>query len=139
MRKNSIKSNRINHEVKKEISSIIEIDLHDPRIKPMTSVVSVDVETDLKAAKIYVSVLGNEEDKKSTIEGLKSAAPFVRGRLAKNLNLRNTPELNFILDESIEYGVNMSKLINEVNYETDDVELDEEVNENREDDEILED
>ena len=66
MRKNSIKSNRINHEVKKEISSIIEIDLHDPRIKPMTSVVSVDVETDLKAAKIYVSVLGNEEDKKST-------------------------------------------------------------------------
>ncbi len=139
MRKNSIKSNRINHEVKKEISSIIEIDLHDPRIKPMTSVVSVDVETDLKAAKIYVSVLGNEEDKKSTIEGLKSAAPFVRGRLAKNLNLRNTPELNFILDESIEYGVNMSKLINQVNYEADDVELDEEVNENREDDEILED
>ena len=130
MRKNSIKYNRINQEVKKEISNIIEIDLHDPRIKPMTSVVSVEVETDLKAAKVYVSVLGGEEDKRSTIEGLKSAAPFVRSRLAKTINLRNTPELDFILDESMEYAINMSKLINDVNY---DAGKDREADENLED------
>ena len=130
MRKNSIKYNRINQEVKKEISNIIEIDLHDPRIKPMTSVVSVEVETDLKAAKVYVSVLGGEEDKRSTIEGLKSAAPFVRSRLAKTINLRNTPELDFILDETMEYAINMSKLINDVNY---DAGKDREADENLED------
>ena len=81
MRKNSIKNNRINQEVKKEISRIIELELHDPRIRPMTSVMSVEVETDLKTAKVYVSVLGNEEDKQSTLEGLKSAAPFIRSRV----------------------------------------------------------
>lgn len=117
MRKNSIKNNRINHEVKKEIGRIIEMELQDPRIKPMTSVVSVEVETDLKTAKVYVSVLGSEEEKKSTIEGLTKAAPYIRNLVAKNINLRNTPELNFILDESIEYGMNMSKLIDELNRE----------------------
>lgn len=115
MRKNSIKYNRVNHEVKKELGQIIEMELKDPRIKSMTSVVSVDITPDLKYAKVYVSVFGNKEEKESTIEGLKSAAPFIRGLLAKNINLRNTPELDFILDESIEYGVNMSKLIDEVN------------------------
>ena len=80
----------------------------------MTSVVAVEVAPDLKRAKVYISVLGDEESKKSTYEGLKSAAPFMRNQLAKNINLRNTPELTFIMDQSIEYGVNMSKLINEV-------------------------
>lgn len=120
MRKNSIKNNRINQEVKKEISRIIELELHDPRIRPMTSVMSVEVETDLKTAKVYVSVLGNEEDKQSTLEGLKSAAPFIRSRVAKSINLRNTPELNFLLDESIEYAMNMSKLMSEIKHKDDD-------------------
>lgn len=114
MRKNSIKHNRVSHEVKKELGQIIELELKDPRIKPMTSVVAVDITTDLKSAKIYVSVFGEKEEKLSTIEGLQSAAPYIRGLLAKNINLRNTPELEFILDESIEYGVNMSKYIDEV-------------------------
>ena len=114
MRKNSIKNTRINGEVQRELSNIIRNEIKDPRINPMTSVVSVEVAPDLKQAKVYISVLGSEESAKDTIRGLKSAASFIRGQLAKNLNLRNTPEIHFILDQSIEYGVNMSKLINDV-------------------------
>ena len=115
MRKNSIKNTRINGEVQKELSVLISRDIKDPRINPMTSVVAVEVATDLKTAKVYISVLGDEETKNATILGLRSAAPYMRGQLAKTLNLRNTPELNFIIDNSIEYGINMSKLIDEVN------------------------
>ena len=116
MKKNSIKYSRMNGEVQREISKIIAQDIKDPRIHPMTSVVSVEVTPDLKYAKVFVSVLGNEEDKKQTEIGLKSAASHVRSQLAKTLNLRNTPELTFIMDDSIEYGVNMSKRIDELNH-----------------------
>ena len=114
MRKNSIKNTRINGEVLKELSSIIRGEIKDPRIHPMTSVMAVEVAPDLKTCKAYISVLGNDEAKKATITGLKSAEGYIRRQLAKNLNLRNTPEIRFILDESIEYGVNMSKMIDEV-------------------------
>lgn len=115
MRKNSIKNTRINQEVQKELSTLIARELKDPRIHPMTSVVSVFVAPDLKTAKVHISVLGDEQAQKDTLKGLKSAAPFLRGQLAKSINLRNTPELIFAVDQSIEYGVNMSKLINDVN------------------------
>ena len=114
MRKNSVKNTRINGEVLKELSNIIRGEIKDPRINPMTSVVSVEVAPDLKTCKAYISVLGDEEAGKATIEGLRSAASFVRRELAHRVNLRNTPEIKFILDQSIEYGVNMSKLIDEV-------------------------
>lgn len=114
MRKNSIKNTRINQEVQKELSSLIARELKDPRVNPMTSVVAVEVAPDLKTAKVYISVLGDEASQKATMEGLKSAAPFLRSELAHRVNLRNTPELKFIGDQSIEYGVNMSKLIDEV-------------------------
>ena len=96
------------------MSEIIRNGIKDPRIHPMTSVVSVEVTPDLKYCKAYISVLGNEDAAKATIEGLKSAEGYVRRELARRINLRNTPELKFILDQSIEYGVNMSKLIDEV-------------------------
>jgi ribosome-binding factor A len=115
MRKNSIKNTRINGEVQKVLSTLISREIKDPRINPMTSVVSVEVSPDLKTAKVYISVLGDDESKESTRRGLKSAASYMRGQLAKTLNLRNTPELTFIIDSSIEYGVHMSKLIAEVN------------------------
>jgi ribosome-binding factor A len=115
MRKNSIKNTRINGEVQKVLSTLISREIKDPRINPMTSVVSVEVAPDLKSAKVYISVLGDEESKESTLRGLRSAASFMRGQLARTLNLRNTPELTFINDNSIEYGVHMSKLIDEVN------------------------
>ena len=114
MRKNSIKNTRINIEVQRELSEIIRSGIKDPRIHPMTSVVSADVTPDLKYCKVYISVLGDENAQKSTMEGLKSAEGFVRRELARRVNLRNTPELKFILDQSIEYGVNMSHLIDEV-------------------------
>ena len=80
----------------------------------MTTVISVEVTPDLKYCKAYISVLGNEEAGKDTIQGLRSAVGFIRTQLARKINLRNTPELTFILDQSIEYGVNMTRLINEV-------------------------
>ena len=114
MRKNSVKNIRINSEVQREMSSIIREDLKDPRIHPMTSVMAVEVTPDLKFAKIFVSVLGNDEEKEKTMEGLKKSASFARHQLAKRMNLRNTPELTFVLDTSIEYGVTMSKRIDEL-------------------------
>lgn len=115
MRKNSIKNTRINQEVQKELSMLISREIKDPRINPMTSIVNVEVAPDLKTAKVYISVLGDEESQKDTLKGLKSAAPFLRSCLAHSINLRNTPELHFVVDQSIEYGVNMSRLIDEVN------------------------
>ncbi len=120
MKRNSIKYSRMNGEVQRVLSKIIAQDIKDPRIHPMTSVVSVEVTPDLKFAKVFVSVLGNEEDKEKTSAGLKSAASHIRSKLAKNLNLRNTPELTFVIDDSIEYGVTMSKRIDELHISHED-------------------
>ena len=114
MKKNSIKNTRLNGEVQRELSNIILTEIKDPRIHTMTSVVKVEVTPDLKMCKAYISVLGTDEQKKDTIDGLKSAQGFIKNRIAKVINLRNTPEIKFILDESIEYGVNMSKMIDDV-------------------------
>lgn len=114
MRKNSIKNTRINGEVLRELSSIIRGEIKDPRIHPLTSVVSVSVAPDLKTCKAYISVLGDSGAQADTLSGLKSAEGYIRMKLAKNLNLRNTPEIHFIMDQSIEYGVSMSKKIDEV-------------------------
>ena len=113
MRKNSIKNIRINGEVMKVISEAIRFS-KDPRISPMTSVMDVEVAPDLKTCKVWVSVMGNDEDRLRTEEGLKSAAGYIRSTVAKELNMRNTPELRFIMDDSIEYAINMSKKIDEV-------------------------
>ena len=90
-------------------------EIKDPRINPMTSVVAVEVAPDLKTCKAWISVLGNEESQKDTLAGLKSAEGYIRNQLARKINLRNTPEIRFIIDQSIEYGVNMSRMIDEVN------------------------
>ena len=119
MRKNSIKMTRVNNEVLRELSNIIRSEIKDPRINPMTSVVAVDVAPDLKTCKAYISVLGDKDSQDSTITGLKSAASYIRTLLAKTVNLRNTPEITFILDQSIEYGVTMSKQIDEVTHKED--------------------
>ena len=98
----------------KELSNLIRSECKDPRIHPMTSIVAVEVAPDLKTAKVFISVLGDEEARKDTLRGLRSAAPYLRTQLAKSINLRNTPELTFVADQSIEYGVAMSKLIEDV-------------------------
>ena len=114
MRKNSIKNTRINGEVQRELANIIRGGIKDPRISPLTSVVAVEVAPDLKTCKAYISVLGDSEAQKATLAGLKSAEGYSRRELAHTVNLRNTPEIRFILDQSIEYGVHMSKIIDEV-------------------------
>jgi ribosome-binding factor A len=114
LRKNSVKNIRINESVKEELSNIIRNEVKDPRIAPVVSVTEAIVATDLKTCKVMISVLGDEKAKENTMEGLKSSSGFIRHMLAVNLNLRNTPELHFKLDESIEYGVQMSKRIDEV-------------------------
>ena len=113
MKKRSIKNTRVNTEVQRELSDIIR-NMKDPRVAPWTSVVAASVAPDLKTCKAYISVLGGNKEQEDTIAGLENAEGFIRRELARTLNLRNTPEIRFILDQSIEYGVNMSKKIDEV-------------------------
>ena len=111
MKKNSTKNNRINAEVMRALSSIIRT-VKDPRVDPMTSVTDVIVAPDLKTCKAYVSVLS--DDGEETIAGLTSAEGYIRRELAREVNLRYTPEIRFLLDTSISYGGDMSKKIEEV-------------------------
>lgn len=96
------------------LAEIIRGEIKDPRISQWASVVSVEVAPDLKSCKAWISVLGDEEVRKATLEGLKSAEGYIRRQLAQKINLRNTPEITFVMDQSIEYGVNMSRKIDEV-------------------------
>ena len=114
MRKNSIKNTRINGEVQRELSNIIRGGIKDPRVAPMTSVVAVEVAPDLKTCKAYIIVFGDEKAQADTVKGLQSAEGYVRRELARKLNLRNTPEITFVMDQSIAYGVTMSKMIDDV-------------------------
>ena len=106
MRKNSIKNTRVNAEVQRELSTILRGGIKDPRVAPMTSVVAVEVAPDLKTCKAYISVLGDEKAQADTLKGLQSAEGYIRRELAHTLK--------FVLDQSIEYGVRMSKKIDDV-------------------------
>ena len=112
--KNSLKNTRVNGEVQKVLADVIRGEIKDPRISPLTSVVAVEVSPDLKTCKAWISVLGDEEAQKNTLAGLKSAEGFIKNKIAKTINLRNTPEITFIMDQSIAYGVSMSKMIDDV-------------------------
>lgn len=114
MRKNSVKNTRINGEVQRVLAQIIRGEIKDPRIAAMTSVVAVEVAPDLKTCKAWISVLGDEKAQADTLAGLKSAEGYIRGQLARIINLRNTPQITFIMDQSIAYGVSMSKRIEQV-------------------------
>lgn len=112
------RQNRINDAVALELAVIIR-EVKDPRVsESMITITSADVTADLKYAKIYYSVLGMDDDKermKELAKGLRSAAGFIRGQLAKRLNLRATPELTFIRDESVAHGVKIAGIINSLN------------------------
>lgn len=114
MKSNNNRMTRINEEIQREISNIMRLELKDPRISTMASVLNVETTQDLKYAKVFISVFGDDTQKQEVMEGLKSANGFIRKELAHRINLRNTPELNFQLDESVEYAIKMSKLIDEV-------------------------
>lgn len=114
MRKNSIKHSRLNAEMQRALSCVIREEMHDPRVGIMTSVTAVNVATDLKTCDVYISVLGDDDTKKETMAALKKAEGFIRSCLASKLDLRNTPRLDFISDDSIEYGVRMTGVIDRV-------------------------
>lgn len=116
MRKNSVKNTRINAEVMRELSVLIR-DLKDPRVSPMASVTGADVTPDLQYCRVYISVLGSDDSMEKTLAGLRAAAGFLRKGLAQTVNLRHTPELQFIPDNSIAYGAHMDELIHRVQQE----------------------
>ena len=113
MNKNSNRLGRIDEELKKEISSIITYDLKNPNITGMISVTKAKITPDLKYAKVYVSIL-NSRNVKETLAGLKKSSGFVRSEVAKRINLRITPEIIFILDDSMEYGERIDKILKEI-------------------------
>ena len=108
---------RVNDEITKELANIIRGELKDPSIGVMTSVLRVETTQDLKYCKVYISVLGNDDEKAGVMKGLKSASGYIRHLLAERINLRITPELMFKLDDSVEYGIRMSKLIEQISSE----------------------
>lgn len=114
MRKNSVKNTRVNGEVQRVLAEVIRGEIKDPRISPWASVVAVEVAPDLKSCKAWISVLGGDEEREATLQGLRSAEGFIRRQLAQRINLRNTPQITFVMDQSIEYGVNMARKIDEV-------------------------
>jgi ribosome-binding factor A len=105
--------NRISEEMKREISSIIQNDLKDPRLPKLISVISANVTKDLRFTKVFVSILGSEEERKDAMSALKSAAGYIRREIGHRMQLRYTPEIHFELDNSIERGVYINKLIND--------------------------
>ena len=111
--KNNNRMGRIDEEYRKELSQIIGFELKNSSITGMISVTKVKVTPDLKYAKVSVSIL-NSKNIKETLAGLKKSSGFLRSELAKRINLRNTPELVFELDESLEYGARIDKIINDL-------------------------
>ncbi len=109
---------RINEEYKKALSTIIADEVRDPRITAMVSVTGADVTNDLKQCKVYLSIYGtSKEEEDETFAAINNARGFIRTRLSRTVNLRNTPELKFIRDTSIDYGMKMDELIKKISGE----------------------
>ena len=111
--KNNNRFGRIDEEFKREISQIINYKLKNPNVTGMISVTKVKVTTDLSYARVYVSIL-NSKNIKETLAGLKKSSGFVRSELAKKINLRNTPEIIFELDDSLEYGAKIDSILKDL-------------------------
>ncbi len=107
------RTDRISEEIKRELSDLIRHQIKDPRLPEFVSITLVRVTKDLRYAKVYVSVLGDEDKKKGALAALTHAAGFIRHEIGQRINLRYTPEFNFKLDDSIEQGMYLSKLIDE--------------------------
>lgn len=110
---NNNKLNRIDEELKKELSNIINYKLKNPKITGLISVTDVKTTPDLRYARVYVSIL-NAKNTKASLTALKQSSGFVRTEIAKSINLRITPEFVFILDESMEYGAKIDTILNDI-------------------------
>ena len=114
MPKNEARLNRVNEELKKEISHILTFELKNSKVTGLISVTKAKITPDFKYAKIYVSIL-NSKNVDKTMEGLKESSGFIRSQIAKNINLRVTPELTFEIDDSLEYGAKIDRILKEIN------------------------
>ena len=112
-KRNTNRMNKVDEEIKREISKIISQELKNPNITGLISVTKVKTSSDLKSAKIYISIL-NSKSKKNTLQGLKNATGFIRTELAKRIVLRYTPELIFELDETMEYGAKIDNILKDI-------------------------
>jgi len=113
--KTNVRTTRINDEIAQQTAQIIRSELKDPRISTVTTVVKAEATKDLKLCKVYVSILGDKEEKVRALEGLQNAAGFIRKQLAANINLRSTPEIKFVLDESLDYSMRIDEIIKGIN------------------------
>ncbi len=111
--KNSNRLGRIDEELKKEISNIINYELQNPKVTGLISVTRAKITPDLKYAKVYVSIL-NSKNLKETFANLKKSSGFIRTEVAKRINLRITPEIIFVLDDSMEYGAKIDQILKEI-------------------------
>lgn len=114
MAKNEARLSRINEELRKELSSVLAFELKNPNITGMLSVTKVKITPDFKYAKVYVSIM-NSKNVEKTMQGLKESAGFIRSRIAKDINLRITPELSFVIDDSLEYGARIDNILKDLN------------------------
>ncbi|MBU8906969.1 30S ribosome-binding factor RbfA [Desertibacillus haloalkaliphilus] len=115
----NVRANRVGEQMKKELSDIIMREIKDPRVDFVT-VTGVDVTGDLQQAKVFITVLGDDQKKEDTLKGLSKASGFIRSEIGKRIRLRKTPEISFEFDESIEYGNKIERLLNDINKETND-------------------
>lgn len=106
--------NRLAEEIKRVITDMLQTQLKDPRISSFTSITNVDVSKDLRYAKVYVSVLGDEDDQEKTLEGLQSAGGFIRSELGKQIRLRYHPELSFFIDKSIQHSLKITRILRDL-------------------------
>ena len=111
--KNNNRLGRIDEELKKEISNIINYELNNPKITGLISITRVRITPDLKYAKVYVSIL-NSKNLKDTFANIKKSAGYIRTEIADRINLRITPELVFVLDDSMEYGAKIDKILKDI-------------------------
>ncbi len=122
------RSDRVGDLIQREISDILHRQIKDPRIGFCT-IMRVDVSDDLRHAKARVSIMGSESQQKSTLAGLKSAGGFIRKEIGRRISLRHTPEIVFVLDESIEHSLRIAELIDEGQFDDDPVDEDQKENE----------
>lgn len=112
--KSNPRINRINDEIKKELSEIIRSEIKDPRVSFMTSILKVNTTNDLKHCKVFISVLGDQKQKTDALNGLKNSAGFIRKQIATKINLRCTPEFHFFFDDSLEYSDKINRILNQI-------------------------
>lgn len=111
---------RLQAEIQRIVSELLIEGLKDPRIDPMTSVSKVELSNDTSVATIYFSIYGSQKTKEDTLDALENAKGYIRSRLAKVLDIRQVPELRFKIDESVEYSIEIQKILNKLNSESEE-------------------